>query len=60
MAVCMSVTFCILCMRKLYMYICICVLSIVETGVLNRCFHINRGWGGGGGEGRSLSVERGV
>lgn len=52
MAVCMSVTFCILCMRKLYMYICICVLSIVETGVLNRCSHIHRGvrgWGGAGG-----------
>ena len=36
--VCLYVcTFCILCMPKLYIYIGICLLSIVETGVLT-CF----------------------
>ena len=37
-AVYMSVPLCyLLCMHKLYMYSCICLLSIVGTGVLNRC-----------------------
>ena len=34
MAVYMSVPFCLLYMHKLYMYICICLLSIVGIGVL--------------------------
>ena len=33
----MSVHFCILCKHKLYMYTCICLLSVVGTAVLNRC-----------------------
>ena len=32
--------FCILCRHKSYMYICICLLSIVGTSVLNRCTDI--------------------
>ena len=35
--VCMAVPFCILCMHKLYMYICICLLYIIETAMQNRC-----------------------
>ena len=34
MDVCMDVSFCLLCMHKMYMYICICMLSTVGTGVL--------------------------
>ena len=37
MAVYVSVPLCILGMHKLYMYICMYLLSIVATGVLNRC-----------------------
>ena len=42
MTVSMSVPFCILCMHKLFFYICIyiCLLSIIGTGVLNRCTDI--------------------
>ena len=32
--VCMDVSFCLLCMHNMYMYICICMLSTVGTGVL--------------------------
>ena len=34
MEVCMDVPFCLLCMHNLYMYICICMLSTVGSGVL--------------------------
>ena len=34
MDVCMDVPFCLLCMHNLYMYICICMLSTVGTGIL--------------------------
>ena len=37
-------------MRKMYMYICICLLSIVGTSVLSMCSHIYRGAGGWWGE----------
>ena len=30
----MDVSFCVLCMHNMYMYICICMLSTVGTGVL--------------------------
>ena len=32
--VCMDVSFCLFCMHNMYMYICICMLSTVGTGVL--------------------------
>ena len=28
----MDISFCVLCMHNMYMYICICLLSTVETG----------------------------